>query len=199
MALQPEREGARHERAAREPSLRRALDELDRLTDSPWWGSEREQREAQDDQRCLPALASPAGTQLLRDELGRLVARKGSGRGTAPRIARAGTYPEQTGRAAHGPPLAHWSMQDTVGGPERLPRHQPASSRTRMQLKHNLAATALLALSFLVSPARADEMPEVGAVAPEINAKTWFNQLGAEPTLASLRGSAVMIEFWATW
>ena len=68
-----------------------------------------------------------------------------------------------------------------------------------MQLKHNLAATALLALSFLVSPARADEMPEVGAAAPEINAKTWFNQLGAEPTLASLRGSAVMIEFWATW
>lgn len=60
------------------------------------------------------------------------------------------------------------------------------------------ALAAGLAFAMLASPARVDG-PEVGKPAPEINAKTWFNQLGAEPNLASLRGSAVMIEFWATW
>ena len=65
----------------------------------------------------------------------------------------------------------------------------------------SLAALGLLAVGFLATPARADEetFPEVGKPAPEINAKVWLNQLGAEPNLASLRGSAVMLEFWATW
>ena len=43
------------------------------------------------------------------------------------------------------------------------------------------------------------EGPEVGKPAPEIEAKNWFNNLGAPPTLASLRGQAVLLEFWATW
>ena len=70
-----------------------------------------------------------------------------------------------------------------------------------MKLISTLAALGVLAASLLATSARLgeDNFPEVGKAAPEINGKTWFNQLGAEPTLASLRGSAVMIEFWATW
>ncbi|MBI5362175.1 MAG: hypothetical protein HZA53_03285 [Planctomycetes bacterium] len=70
-----------------------------------------------------------------------------------------------------------------------------------MKFLTHLAAFGVFALGLLSSPARADEekFPEVGKPAPEINGKVWFNQLGAEPNLASLRGSAVMLEFWATW
>ncbi len=56
-----------------------------------------------------------------------------------------------------------------------------------------------LAAFALSSPVARADFPEIGKPAPEINAKAWLNQLGAEPNLASLRGSAVMIEFWATW
>lgn len=58
-------------------------------------------------------------------------------------------------------------------------------------------ALGLAAFALSSSFARA-EGPEIGKPAPEINAKTWLNQLGAEPNLASLRGTAVLIEFWAT-
>ncbi|MBK7878501.1 MAG: hypothetical protein IPJ77_22830 [Planctomycetes bacterium] len=70
-----------------------------------------------------------------------------------------------------------------------------------MKFLNTLVTLGLLAVGFLATPARADEekFPEVGKPAPEINAKVWLNQLGAEPNLASLRGSAVMLEFWATW
>jgi hypothetical protein len=60
------------------------------------------------------------------------------------------------------------------------------------------AALALATLTLSASFARPDD-PDIGKAAPEIDATTWFNQLGAAPNLASLRGSAVMIEFWATW
>ncbi len=40
--------------------------------------------------------------------------------------------------------------------------------------------------------------PEVDQPAPEISAKEWIN-LKAQPTLASLRGKVVLLEFWATW
>ncbi|MBL8862960.1 MAG: redoxin domain-containing protein [Planctomycetes bacterium] len=59
-----------------------------------------------------------------------------------------------------------------------------------------VAGGALAAASF-TSP-RA-EGPEIGAPAPEIAAKTWFNHIGRPITLESLRGQAVMLEFWATW
>lgn len=70
-----------------------------------------------------------------------------------------------------------------------------------MKLTTTLTALGVLAAGLFASSARTveDNFPEVGKPAPEINAKVWLNQLGAEPTLASLRGSAVMIEFWATW
>lgn len=43
--------------------------------------------------------------------------------------------------------------------------------------------------------------PAVGDTAPEFGTRgtTWFNHLGQDPDLASLRGKAVLIEFWATW
>lgn len=42
------------------------------------------------------------------------------------------------------------------------------------------------------------KMPEVGQPAPEFTAKEWIN-LKASPSLASLRGKVVLLEFWATW
>lgn len=48
-------------------------------------------------------------------------------------------------------------------------------------------------------PARRPQ-PEVGAVPPDINAEAWLNWSGPEaPTLASLKGKVVVVEFWATW
>ncbi len=41
-------------------------------------------------------------------------------------------------------------------------------------------------------------MPKTGSVAPEISVKEWINLKGM-PTLASLRGKVVVVEFWATW
>jgi thiol-disulfide isomerase/thioredoxin len=41
-------------------------------------------------------------------------------------------------------------------------------------------------------------MPAVGQPAPDISAKEWIN-LKAPPTLTSLRGKVVLLEFWATW
>ena len=38
-----------------------------------------------------------------------------------------------------------------------------------------------------------------GEVAPEIDGQVWFNHIGRAPTLASLRGHTVLLEFWATW
>jgi hypothetical protein len=67
-----------------------------------------------------------------------------------------------------------------------------------MKTKTFLAAAGLCAAALFAAPRFPGEMPEVGKPAPEIGAKTWFNQLGAEPNLASLRGSAVIIEFWST-
>lgn len=59
-------------------------------------------------------------------------------------------------------------------------------------------AGLLLATPLLVSTTRpADKLGE-GVTAPEIAARTWFNHIGANPDLASLRGKAVLIEFWAT-
>lgn len=91
---------------------------------------------------------------------------------------------------------------DTVDPRERARFRDGTTAPTiAMKFLNTLAALGVLAAGLLATPARAgeDKFPEVGKPAPEINAKVWFNQLGAEPNLASLRGSAVMLEFWATW
>jgi len=41
-------------------------------------------------------------------------------------------------------------------------------------------------------------MPQVGETAREISAREWLNLKGS-PTLTSLRGKVVLLEFWATW
>jgi hypothetical protein len=43
------------------------------------------------------------------------------------------------------------------------------------------------------------DLPEVGSPAPEVSASAWYNHIGTNPDLASLRGQAVLLEFWATW
>jgi hypothetical protein len=70
-----------------------------------------------------------------------------------------------------------------------------------MKLLTTLTAVGVLAAGLFAASFRADDEnpPEIGTDAPEINATGWLNHLGAEPNLASLRGSAVMLEFWATW
>jgi hypothetical protein len=60
------------------------------------------------------------------------------------------------------------------------------------------AGALLLAAPLLVSTVRPADRVGQGDKAPEISAKTWFNHIGPTPDLASLRGRAVLIEFWAT-
>lgn len=69
-----------------------------------------------------------------------------------------------------------------------------------MKLIPVFASVALAAtgLAFEVAATKGGE-PEVGKPAPEIGAKNWLNQLGTDPSLANLRGQAVLLEFWATW
>jgi hypothetical protein len=43
------------------------------------------------------------------------------------------------------------------------------------------------------------EGPEIGAPAPEFTSGAWFNNIGQTPSIASLKGKAILIEFWATW
>ena len=69
-------------------------------------------------------------------------------------------------------------------------------------MKWNLALAALAITTtglVLESSLPVPGGPEVGKPAPEIDGKTWLNHLGAAPSLASLRGQAVLLEFWATW
>ena len=67
---------------------------------------------------------------------------------------------------------------------------------------HLLALGALACLGAAPLTARA-AAPTIAldGPAPEFgSAETvWFNHLGQSPDLASLRGRAVLIEFWATW
>lgn len=60
-----------------------------------------------------------------------------------------------------------------------------------------LAVLGTLAVASFKSPA--PEGIEVGAEAPALNAKTWFNHIGRPLELDNLGGNAVLVEFWATW
>ena len=69
-----------------------------------------------------------------------------------------------------------------------------------MKILGTLAALGLVASGLALSASLPYEgTPEVGKPAPAINGKDWVNNLGANPSLASLRGQAVLLEFWATW
>ncbi|MCA8948862.1 MAG: TlpA family protein disulfide reductase [Planctomycetes bacterium] len=43
------------------------------------------------------------------------------------------------------------------------------------------------------------QQPTVGSAAPAIAADSWLNWDGEAPTLASLQGRVVLLEFWGTW
>jgi hypothetical protein len=69
-----------------------------------------------------------------------------------------------------------------------------------MKIFGSLASLGLVATGFALAASIPSEgAPEVGKPAPAINGKEWVNNLGASPSLSSLRGQAVLIEFWATW
>ncbi len=61
-----------------------------------------------------------------------------------------------------------------------------------------LGAVALGALT-VVGFQESERKLELGAPAPEISSKTWFNHIGRPLSLENLRGNAVLLEFWATW
>jgi len=63
----------------------------------------------------------------------------------------------------------------------------------------SLLVLGALGLPLLASTLRAPQSSSVGDLAPELEVGDWLNHLGAAPTLAELRGKAVLIEFWATW
>jgi peroxiredoxin len=54
------------------------------------------------------------------------------------------------------------------------------------------------AVGLLLAPANA-QLPEVGSPAPAITATTWLHWEGPAPTLESLAGRVVLLEFWGTW
>ena len=56
----------------------------------------------------------------------------------------------------------------------------------------------LCAAALLWGASMASAQLPVGAPAPEIEAKTWFNE-PAGTSLEDLRGRVVFLEFWATW
>jgi thiol-disulfide isomerase/thioredoxin len=58
-----------------------------------------------------------------------------------------------------------------------------------------LFATAVLTLG--LAPATAAQV-WIGADAPEIEVKQWFNS-ESDASISELRGKVIMLEFWATW
>lgn len=60
------------------------------------------------------------------------------------------------------------------------------------------ASLSFAVLALLVAPTRAQH-PEVGSPAPAITATTWLHWEGPAPTLESLAGRVVLLEFWGTW
>lgn len=54
------------------------------------------------------------------------------------------------------------------------------------------------ALALFAATANA-ELPAKGTDAPAIDVDRWYNHIGLDPDLESLRGKAILLEFWATW
>lgn len=58
-----------------------------------------------------------------------------------------------------------------------------------------LGASTVLAAGACARP----DLPDVGSDAPTIVSSDWYNHIGTNPTIASMRGKAILLEFWATW
>ncbi len=63
----------------------------------------------------------------------------------------------------------------------------------------SIGFVALAALGALGTTSPAPEGIEIGAEAPALNAKTWFNHIGRPLEMDNMGGNAVLVEFWATW
>ncbi|HJP01760.1 MAG TPA: hypothetical protein QF764_08355 [Planctomycetota bacterium] len=66
---------------------------------------------------------------------------------------------------------------------------------SKLTLSMSLAGLALCAAAVPSAP----DLPAVGTASPEISAERWYNHIGRNPSLESLKGQAIMLEFWATW
>lgn len=68
-----------------------------------------------------------------------------------------------------------------------------------MRTSRRIAALVLAAAS-LLAPAVASPPLQAGDPAPPLTVAAWLNvEKGKEPTADSLKGKAVMVEFWGTW
>ena len=96
--------------------------------------------------------------------------------------------------------------QESVG----LQRRQLGVSSPRRQdlrdLNHERTTFPMRQLLFVAAPvlavatfASASSPQEPGSPAPEFTSGTWFNHIGQSPSIASLKGKAILLEFWATW
>lgn len=66
---------------------------------------------------------------------------------------------------------------------------------SKLTLSMSLAGLAMCAAATTNTP----DLPAVGTAAPQINGERWYNHIGRNPSLESLKGQAIMLEFWATW
>ena len=67
-------------------------------------------------------------------------------------------------------------------------------------MKTTLAlAAGVLGLALTTSARAPFDLPPVGSAAPAIDGQKWFNHIGQRPSVESLRGQAILLEFWATW
>ena len=59
-------------------------------------------------------------------------------------------------------------------------------------------SSVFAAALFAAAPCPAQH-PSVGKDAPPIQASAWLNWKGDSPTLDTLKGRVVLLEFWGTW
>jgi peroxiredoxin len=79
-----------------------------------------------------------------------------------------------------------------------LPLRLPARVLQK-EVVMSLRSIARIVPLVLAPAAPLAQHPEVGAPAPAITADAWLNWEGDPPTLESLAGRVVMLEFWGTW
>jgi thiol-disulfide isomerase/thioredoxin len=103
------------------------------------------------------------------------------------------------------PELTVNSVGYTSDTPRYYGHHLPREKWHELKLSDRTTALDEQAVpegrgSIAITPATPKPMPALGGAPPEISAETWLNASpGETPSLASLKGKVVMVEFWATW